>query len=472
MSILLNRNEPKIVSWKGRTLNQITSSIKRNENTISVTRDTIFRAMPLKIYRREIATNVTNKYQNACHKSRASISIDELNRPGGFILPNSNIDSDKSGQFNVLESNDTGNLNENYGCSNKGLKDSYNCAEKNARRRCRSSGFIKKTYNEAQSDVSYFTNTNQYLVSRSKSFSQNQYKHIRPTDVSVLTNPLQSNKTYSPNGISHCPKAYISEGENVFYYYWIDASGTDFASTTKRNTITIPQGYYDIHELNSEFETEMSKNLHYFVHKTTNVKTYLMKIIYNSTTNCIEIQSFSSKSVSFLTHNKPFSSTWGTPDIDMVPVYFIPNTGFQNIIGFKTGFYPNVSSNVDANKTINGSAYGALSNMSHKVYPSYSITYYKPSNGRFATQGGVSSSDMTQRVKYETITRNGLIYSSAFGSQVGNAMSYGVSEKVYTIKDKIGYTDKLTPVIDKYTGAMKRLMNGRLVGKCSSAPNG
>ena len=110
--------------------------------------------------------------------------------------------------------------------------------------------------------------------------------------------------------------------------------------------------------------------------------------------------------------------------------------------------------------------------MPHKLYPSYSITYYKPSNNRFATQGGVSSSDMTQRVKYETISRNGLAYSTALGSQVGNAMSYGVSEHVYTQKDKIGYPITMTPVIDKYTGEMKRLAAGRLVGKCVSAPNG
>ena len=78
---------------------------------------------------------------------------------------------------------------------------------------------------------------------------------------------------------------------------------------------------------------------------------------------------------------------------------------------------------------------------------------------------------MTARLKYETISRNGLAYSTAYGSQVGNAMSYGVSDHVYTIKDKIGYPDKLTPVIDKYTGEMRRLANGRLTGKCASSPS-
>jgi hypothetical protein len=98
--------------------------------------------------------------------------------------------------------------------------------------------------------------------------------------------------------------------------------------------------------------------------------------------------------------------------------------------------------------------------------------HYKPSNNRFATQGGVSSGDMTARVKYESITQNALIASAALGSQVGNAMAYGVSEQVYTAKNKMGYPVTMTPVIDKYTGELKRVANGRLVGRCASAPNG
>jgi hypothetical protein len=98
--------------------------------------------------------------------------------------------------------------------------------------------------------------------------------------------------------------------------------------------------------------------------------------------------------------------------------------------------------------------------------------YYKPSNNRFATQGSVSSSDMTERVKYETITSNGKLFAMALGSQVGSAMSYGVSEHVYSLKDKIGYPAKKTPVIDKYTGKMRCVENGRLTGYCVGAPNG
>jgi hypothetical protein len=474
MSALLNHNKRREISWKGRTINQITSTIKKNgrENE-NVTGDVIFRAMPLKIYRREIAVNIPQN--QTCHNSRVSSSIDELNMPGGYLLSKSNTIPEHIGQFNTLESPSTGNLNATYGCNGVGrANSSYNCAENNARRRCRSSGIIKRVYNPSRSELAYFTNTNQYLVSRSKTFSQNQYRHVRPNDVSIINNPLHTKETYSPNGISHCPKAYIAQGANVFYYYWIDSIGAagDFSSTAKRHTVTIPPGYYDVNDLNSAFETVMYQNKHFFVYNHTNSNVFLMKIIYNNTNNCIEIQTFSSASVSNVSmYSVPFGAAWIRPTVNVVPVYYIPMTGMQNVIGFSSGFYPNMSANSSSNITLNGASYGALSNVLHKIYPSYSITYYKPSNNRFATQGGVSSSDMTQRIKYDTISRNGLAYSTAFGSQVGKSMSYGVSDQVYTIKDKLGYPLTQTPVFDKYTGKMKCLANGKFSGRCASAPN-
>jgi hypothetical protein len=471
----LNHNERAEISWKGRTINQITSTIQKNgTNVEDVTGDIIFRAMPLKIYRRELAANVSTG--NGCPNSRISSSIDVFNQPGGsVVLSRNDTVQDNFGQLNTLEYSAPGNLNETYGCGGVGAASSYNCAEQNARRRCRSSGIIKRTYDPARSERTYFTNTNQYLVSRSKTFLQNQYRHVRQNDISIITNPLVNKEIYSPNGISHCPKAYIAAGSNVFYYYWIDASGAagDFSSTAKRFTVTIPPGNYDVHDLNTIFENAMYQNTHYFIYTNTHSSAFLMKFIYNNTNNSIEIQTFSSASVSNpANYSIPLNASWSIPAVDVVPVYQIPATGIQNVIGFSSGFYPDVAANSSANITANGAAYGALSNLPHTLYPSYSITYYKPSNNRFGTQGGVSSSDMTQRVKYDTISRNGLLFSNALGAQVGSAMSYGVSEQVYTKKDKMGYPMTMTPVIDKYTGAMRRLMAGRLAGRCASAPNG
>jgi hypothetical protein len=456
MSAVLNHTPIRNVSWKGRTINQITSSIQKNKlSDGTISQKNTLRAMPLKIYRREIAVNMPTT--TGCHNSRISSSYDELNRPGGYTITSAN----NSGLENTLESPKPAILNESYGCG-AGAKNSYNCAEDNARRRCRSSGVIRRKYDSSRSETSYFTNTNQYLVSRSKTFLQNQYRHVRRADVSLVTNPLLIKDTYSPNGISHCPKASIIAGANVFYYYWLDASGVG----STQYAVTISPGNYDVRELNVAFESAMSANRHYFIYNYTHEKTFLMKIVYNHSNGCVEIQAFSSATVSNpAAYSVPLTATWARPLTDTVPVYYIPNTGIQSVIGFSTGYYPDLN----ANSTINQTAvsYGAISNMAHSVYPSYSIMYYKPSNNRFASQGGVSSSDMTERIKYETITRNGKLFAETLGSQVGAAMSYGVSDRVYSLKDKIGYPSKKTPVFDN-TGKMRCLENGRY---CASASN-
>ena len=422
--------------------------------------------MPLKMSRREIATNMPQS--SGCAHSRNSVSIDELSRPGGSII-NSAVTGDVSksgGLVNVIESPKPLDLTQTYGCN--GAATSYTCTEQNARRRCRSSGIIKRTYDQARSEIAYFTNTNQYLVSRSKTFLQNQYRHVRLNDVSIVTNPLVSKEVYSPNGISHCPKTVIHTAL-TFSYYWINADFTGEVDPTPYE-VTIPPGSYDVRDFNSAFESAMIANTHYFVYSSTYAKVFLMKIIYNNTNGKLEIQSFPSDAVNNATYSIPINSDWSIPEVSTVPVFEFPPTAIQTIVGFSAGRYPNTTLTSNANQS--EQSIGFLSNLSHSLYPSYSIVNYKPSNNRFATQGGVSSSDMTVRVKYETITRNVLATSATMGSHVGNAMSYGVSEQPYTLKDRIGYPVNKTPVIDKYTGQLKCKENGRLVGHCSSAPSG
>jgi hypothetical protein len=68
----------------------------------------------------------------------------------------------------------------------------------------------------------------------------------------------------------------------------------------------------------------------------------------------------------------------------------------------------------------------------------------------------VTASSHTVREKYNAITNNSDKYRKAYGLSVANALAYGVPENGYTWKDKIGYPNKKTPVISKYTGEMKK----------------
>ena len=92
---------------------------------------------------------------------------------------------------------------------------------------------------------------------------------------------------------------------------------------------------------------------------------------------------------------------------------------------------------------------------SNNVTDCSNTIHYNPSNSRFSVQGAVSSGDLITRKKYETITTVGDSYRTAYGNPTANALAYGVPSYGYTIKDKIGYPIKKTPVFPKFTNEMR-----------------
>lgn len=90
--------------------------------------------------------------------------------------------------------------------------------------------------------------------------------------------------------------------------------------------------------------------------------------------------------------------------------------------------------------------------------PDCNTPIIKPNNSKFKTQGGVSSSDLIVRKKYDTITDSASKFQSAFGNDVANALAYSVNSSTYTIKDKIGYPMKKTPVFSKYSDEVRQCM--------------
>ena len=83
----------------------------------------------------------------------------------------------------------------------------------------------------------------------------------------------------------------------------------------------------------------------------------------------------------------------------------------------------------------------------------YVPVYYKPSNSKYGTQGSVSASARLLRLKYDTVTYGGQKTNTQYGVLTSNALAYYSSES-YTLKDKIGFVNKQTPIISKVTGLM------------------
>lgn len=345
-------------NWKGQTFNQITSKIKRNQNTGTST-DNFFRAQPLSIYRRELATNDSSN----CNM-RISASIDLFNMPNGSIV-NSTAKHISNVLENTLDINLTTNTTENFSCDVP--KSCFNPAA-NALRKVRSGGMIKRQFDISKNNDTYATSSKQYLVSRNRTFQQNQYNYIRQGNAMVKPgDALSAQNVYSANGINHCQKYHIAI-DTSFQYQWIN--GDYF-------TVSIPSGFYTLEDINTKLQLAMSQNYHYFVNKTTKSAQYLINLAFNSFYNTVElqIQNTSINIFSPFNYNMPLDptkgdgsiiTTWKNPGMGVTnpnpnlplfvatsyPVVIINNNIFKDIIGFAPGRYPNYDVRVNINNTI------------------------------------------------------------------------------------------------------------------------
>ena len=422
MSATLNFNPKKYTSWKGSVFYRVSSFLKENNNFGAPTIKQTMKPLPLNIYRREIASQAPKN----CNE-RVSLKIEELDRP------NTTIVSENKPCSNGLVDVKTNDVTE---CVSKNCN--INMPDVDARRRVRSAGMVRKKFALNKNNDTYCTSSNQYLVSRNRTFTQNQYNYIRQGNSSVKPGSALSNANlYSPNGISHCKQPYLSSenNNNVFSYRWIDGNTYQ---------VVLPEGQYEVNELNVAFQNVMVKNTHHFVNNSNGTNAFLLNLSYDAVSRQVILQTYPA---SFYTNGgyskPPLSSSWSLPGTSTV-AFVIPATNIRNIIGFSQGTYAQGSQ---------------ASNMTANITSNYVSMNYKPNNPQFGQQGAVSSSTLVARKKYDTITTVGAKMKAAYGSATANALAYGVSDHQYTLKDRMGYPMKKTPVISKYTGQVICLNN-------------
>ena len=432
----LNTFPYPLVSWKGQTLNQITSSItpngKINKNIVLSNRN-LMMPRPLKLYRREIVANIDTSKCN----DRISSSIDVFDQPGSSII--NSIATQQNGLVNTLD-----DTFPNNSCQRPGTCIPFLSDTKNALRRVRSSGMIKRQFDISKNNDTYHTNTKQYLISRNIAFEKNQYNYIRQGNSTAKPgDSLSKDNLYSSNGINHC-KMYKTNVELSFEYNWIDSTS---------HIVTIPPGSYRIEDINNILHKTMASNDHYIISLSSNISIFLLSIAYNDNKTAIELQSYPADTSLYPSDKfeKPFGTTWTIPSSAIVPNFVILNDGlFQNAIGFESGNYP-------ANQSFSTPQI-FYSTTTPLLTPAFVKIFYKPSNPQFANQGGVSSGEVTLRNKYNTIQTSAASMGSVYGNGVADALSYGVSENIYTSaytqKDKTGYPVRKYPKFTK-TGEMR-----------------
>jgi hypothetical protein len=444
MSVLIN--EPPIVKWKhgDNVFTQISSGIKYNNPNVPQDKSAYFRALPLKVYRKEIASEI------AVANTRTSGRIFDYDRPGGTIITNTNDCTGIKGTQIINTSVDKGCENTDAICS------VFLSAEDNARRRVRSSGMIRKQYNANTTAPTYFTDTKQYLESRSLSYKSNSNFHVYSGDVTALAGSAGASRNiYAASSGQNCKKESLSVGGS-FKYIWFNNISYN---------VIVPPGEYDVNDLNTFLEDSMANNYHYFVEEPTRRKIFPISLKYVQETGfmIVETIGFNQSSITgYRTDVNP--ETLESPPLWISNIPNAPNAknvqlSFDNAgateLYTKMGFTQGTGIIPASNNEGLGIIVEVL-NIKTAFYPRRKIVYYKPSNHSFATQGAVSSSDLITRRKYNTINTVAGSMRSAYGNHTANAIAYGVPSYGYTKKDKIGYPTKCTPTFSKYSDIMKK----------------
>lgn len=199
----LGLNPIRYISWKGKTLNQITSTLRKNTYVLNQGDNiNIFKANPVKLYRKEIASqNITSG------NPRVSTSIQSFETPNGYSIVSSVLtpDGNCTSLANTLDI-DLPNSKYETGAAIQLSTDPKICFSQadNARRRCRSGGAAIKQYDITNRKKNYYTSSKQYLYDRNQTFDQNQFKYAvadKP-DCAAPTIKKSNDRFYSQGGVS------------------------------------------------------------------------------------------------------------------------------------------------------------------------------------------------------------------------------------------------------------------------------
>jgi hypothetical protein len=121
-------------------------------------------------------------------------------------------------------------------------------------------------------------------------------------------------------------------GNNSFSYVWFD--GDEY-------TITIPDGYYEISDLNSYFQFIMITNTHYMTNSAGQF-IYFLEFIVNTSRYAVQINSYVLDTTIQTADGYilPSGATWSVPTTSTLSQLNINTTGFGEVLGYEIGSYP------------------------------------------------------------------------------------------------------------------------------------
>jgi len=121
-------------------------------------------------------------------------------------------------------------------------------------------------------------------------------------------------------------------GNNSFSYTWFD--GLEYS-------ITIPDGYYEISDLNSYFQSIMIANTHYMTNSAGQF-IYFLEFIVNTSRYAVQINSYPLDATIQSTNGYilPSGASWSVPTTSTLSQFNINTSGFGEVLGYEIGSYP------------------------------------------------------------------------------------------------------------------------------------
>jgi hypothetical protein len=170
--------------------------------------------------------------------------------------------------------------------------------------------------------------------------SNNTLVYQFPTSVDLTGSSIAVSNIflyYSWNNISS------SIGNNIFSYTWYDPSGVTDISTNY--TITIPDGLYEVADLNAFLQFTFIQNGHYLVDDNGNF-VYYAEFVVNPTRYAIQINTYPVPTA--LPSNWTNPANLAFPNDNFNPVITLP-AKFNEILGYTANFStsPNLTNNTN-----------------------------------------------------------------------------------------------------------------------------
>jgi len=121
-------------------------------------------------------------------------------------------------------------------------------------------------------------------------------------------------------------------GNTTFSYVWFD--GIEY-------NITIPDGYYEISDLNSYFQSIMIANAHYMTNSAGQF-IYFLEFIVNTSRYAVQVNSYPLDTDIQTTNGYilPTGATWSVPATSTLSQFNVNTSAFGEVLGYEIRSYP------------------------------------------------------------------------------------------------------------------------------------